>query len=71
MRGIDIIQVPTSLLSSSQTHSIGGKTGINIGNFKNIIGSFYQPKLTYINVNSLKSLSEEEFISGMSRGYKV
>lgn len=69
MRGIDIIQVPTSLLAQVDS-SIGGKTGINLGNFKNIMGSFYQPKLTYINVNSLKSLSEEEFISGMAEVIK-
>ena len=48
MRGIDFVQVQTTLLAQVDS-SIGGKTGINIGNFKNIIGTFYQPKLTYIN----------------------
>lgn len=69
MRGIDVIQVPTTLLAQVDS-SIGGKTGINIGNFKNIIGSFYQPKFTYINVDALKTLPEYEFKSGMSEVIK-
>ena len=69
MRGIDVIQVPTSLLAQVDS-SIGGKTGINIGNFKNIIGTFYQPKFTYINVDVLKTLPEDEFRSGMSEVIK-
>ena len=69
MRGIDVIQVPTSLLAQVDS-SVGGKCGINLGNFKNIIGSFYQPKLTYINVKALKTLPEEEFISGMAEVIK-
>ncbi|MBC5995913.1 3-dehydroquinate synthase [Romboutsia ilealis] len=69
MRGIDVIQVPTTLLAQVDS-SIGGKTGINIGNFKNIIGSFYQPKFTYINVDALKTLPENEFKSGMSEVIK-
>ena len=52
MRGIDVCQIPTSLLAQVDS-SVGGKTGLNIGNFKNIIGTFYQPKFTYININSL------------------
>ena len=69
MRGIDVIQVPTSLLAQVDS-SIGGKTGINLGKFKNIIGSFYQPKFTYINVNSLRTLPQDEFISGMAEVIK-
>lgn len=69
MRGIDVIQVPTSLLAQVDS-SIGGKTGINLGNFKNIIGTFYQPKFTYINVDALKTLEEDEFISGMAEVIK-
>lgn len=69
MRGIDVIQVPTSLLAQVDS-SIGGKCGINLGNLKNIIGSFYQPKFTYINVRALKTLQEEEFISGMAEVIK-
>ncbi len=65
MRGIDVFQVPTSLLSQVDS-SVGGKTGINIDNFKNIIGTFYQPKFTYINIDALKTLPYNEFISGMA-----
>ncbi|MEG0855459.1 MAG: 3-dehydroquinate synthase [Terrisporobacter sp.] len=69
MRGIDIAQIPTSLLSQVDS-SIGGKTGINLGNSKNIIGAFHQPKITYINVESLKTLPEDEYISGMGEVIK-
>ncbi|WP_025162714.1 3-dehydroquinate synthase [Paraclostridium bifermentans] len=69
MRGIDLIQVPTTLLAQVDS-SVGGKTGINIGNIKNIIGAFYQPKFTYINVNALKTLNGSEFLSGMAEALK-
>lgn len=69
MRGIDVVQIPTTLLSQVDS-SIGGKTGINLGNSKNIIGAFHQPKITYINVESLKTLPEEEYLSGMGEVIK-
>ena len=69
MRGIDVVQVPTSLLAQVDS-SIGGKTGINLGNSKNIIGAFHQPKITYMNVEALKTLPEEEYISGMGEVIK-
>lgn len=69
MRGIDVLQVPTSLLAQVDS-SVGGKCGINLGNIKNIIGSFYQPQLSYINVKALKTLPKEEFISGMGEVIK-
>ncbi len=69
MRGIDVVQIPTTLLSQVDS-SIGGKTGINLGNSKNIIGAFHQPKITYINVEALKTLPEEEYISGMGEVIK-
>ena len=69
MRGIDVCQIPTSLLSQVDS-SVGGKTGINIGNLKNIIGTFYQPKFTYINIDALKTLPHNEFISGMAEVIK-
>lgn len=69
MRGVDVVQVPTTLLAQVDS-SIGGKTGISIGNFKNIVGTFYQPKLVYINVGALESLAIEEFETGMSEVIK-
>ena len=69
MRGIDVIQVPTTLLSQVDS-SIGGKTGINLGNYKNIIGSFHQPKLTYINTQALQTLPDNEFKSAISEVIK-
>lgn len=69
MRGIKFIQVPTTLLSQSDS-SVGGKTGIDFASNKNILGAFYQPRLVYINVSVLKTLPEEEFISGMGEVVK-
>lgn len=69
MRGIDFIQVPTTLLAQVDS-SVGGKTAINIGNIKNIIGTFYQPRKTYINVNSLLTLSQQQYLSGIGEVIK-
>ena len=69
MRGIDFIQIPTTLLSQSDS-SVGGKTGIDFADSKNILGAFHQPKLVYINVNTLKTLPEEQFVSGMGEVIK-
>lgn len=55
LRGIDFIQVPTSLLSEVDS-SIGGKTGVDFMQYKNMVGAFYQPKLVYMNLNVLKTL---------------
>ena len=69
MRGIKFIQIPTTLLSQSDS-SVGGKTGIDFMDSKNILGAFHQPKLVYINVNTLKTLPEIQFISGMGEVIK-
>lgn len=69
MRGIDFVQIPTTLLSQSDS-SVGGKTGIDFAQSKNILGAFHQPKLVYMNVNTLKSLPKKEFISGMGEVIK-
>lgn len=69
MRGIDFVQIPTTLLSQCDS-SVGGKTGIDFGMAKNILGSFYQPKMVYINVSTLKTLPKREFISGMGEVIK-
>lgn len=69
MRGIDFIQIPTTLLSQSDS-SVGGKTGIDFAGSKNILGAFYQPKLVYTNVSVLKTLPQEQFVSGMGEVIK-
>ncbi len=68
-RGIQYVQVPTTLLSTVDS-SVGGKTGINFGKTKNIIGSFYQPNLVLIDVNFLKTLEEDELLSGIGEVVK-
>ena len=64
MRGIDYIQVPTTLLSMVDS-SVGGKTAIDTKNTKNIIGAFYQPKRVFININFLNTLDRRQFFSGI------
>ena len=64
MRGIDFIQVPTTLLSQVDS-SVGGKTGVNMPQGKNTIGSFYQPKAVIIDTKTLNTLSSRELISGI------
>lgn len=64
MRGIDYIQVPTTLLAMVDS-SVGGKTAIDLNGVKNIVGSFYQPKAVFININFLKTLDNKQFKSGL------
>ena len=64
LRGISFIQIPTTLLSQVDS-SIGGKTGVDFDSYKNMVGAFHMPKLVYTNVSTLKTLSEEQFSSGM------
>tara|TARA_B100000686_G_scaffold240186_1_gene248664 strand:- start:15245 stop:16345 length:1101 start_codon:yes stop_codon:yes gene_type:complete len=63
MRGIDYVQIPTTLLSQVDS-SVGGKTAINSKYGKNLIGSFYQPKLVIIDTKTLTSLPNNQMISG-------
>jgi 3-dehydroquinate synthase len=64
LRGISFIQVPTTLLSQVDS-SIGGKTGVDFDAYKNMVGAFYMPKLVYTNLAALKTLTDEQFSSGM------
>ncbi|WP_150464333.1 3-dehydroquinate synthase [Francisella sp. XLW-1] len=68
-RGVDFIQIPTTLLSQVDS-SVGGKTAINHSLGKNMIGAFYQPKLVYTSVQFYQTLPQREYISGMAEVVK-
>ena len=68
-RGINFINIPTTLLSQVDS-SIGGKTGVNTKEGKNLIGSFYQPKLVISDTEFLKSLPQREIICGYGEIFK-
>ncbi len=65
LRGIDFIQIPTTLLAQADS-SIGGKTGVDFDGYKNMVGAFYMPKLVYMNVSVLKTLEERQYFSGFA-----
>ena len=69
LRGIDFIQIPTTLLAQVDS-SVGGKTAINIKQGKNLIGSFYNPSLVLISSCFLETLSDKEFKSGLGEVIK-
>lgn len=69
-RGIDFVQIPTTLLSQVDA-SVGGKTGINNKYGKNLIGAFYQPKAVYIDAHFLKTLPKREFAAGVAEIVKM
>ena len=64
MRGIDYIQVPTTLLAMVDS-SVGGKTAIDLDNYKNLVGTFYQPSRVFININFLETLNRRQYNSGL------
>jgi len=64
-RGIDFVQVPTTLLSQVDA-SVGGKTGIDMDQVKNVIGTFTQPKAVFIEPEFLKTLSGRQIVSGFA-----
>ena len=69
LRGINYIQVPTTLLSQVDS-SVGGKTGINSKIGKNLIGSFHQPQAVLVDINILKTLPNREFRAGFAEVVK-
>lgn len=70
LRGIDFIQVPTTLLSQVDS-SVGGKTGVDFQQYKNMVGAFHQPRLVYMNMETLKTLPANEFACGMGEVLKT
>ena len=69
LRGIAFIQLPTTLLSQVDS-SIGGKTGVDFQQYKNMVGAFHQPALVYMNLNTLKTLDDRQLCAGMSEVIK-
>jgi len=69
MRGIPFVQVPTTLLAMVDS-SVGGKTGVNHPMGKNMIGAFHQPQKVLMDLEVLKTLPKEEFLSGMAEVIK-
>jgi len=65
MRGIDFVQIPTTLLAQVDS-SVGGKTGVNHPLGKNMIGTFWQPRLVWIDIDTLLSLPRREFVAGVA-----
>ncbi|MEI7542800.1 MAG: 3-dehydroquinate synthase [bacterium] len=69
MRGIEVVQIPTSLLAMVDS-SIGGKTAVDLKAGKNLAGAFHQPLLVLIDLNTLQTLPNEEYINGMAEVIK-
>ena len=69
-RGIDFIQIPTTLLAQVDA-SVGGKTGINNRFGKNLVGAFHQPKAVYIDTYWLSTLPKREFSAGVAEIIKM
>ena len=69
MRGVDFIQVPTTLLAQVDS-SVGGKTGVNHPQGKNLIGAFYQPRIVLIDTDTLETLPDRELKAGLAEVIK-
>ncbi len=69
LRGIDFIQIPTTLLACVDS-SVGGKTAINTDFGKNLVGAFFQPKAVFCNLNFLKTLDDRQFKTGLAEVVK-
>ncbi|MGB9029454.1 MAG: 3-dehydroquinate synthase [Acidobacteriaceae bacterium] len=70
MRGIDYVQVPTTLLAQVDS-SVGGKTGVNLASGKNLIGSFHHPRAVFADIEVLQTLPERELRAGLFESIKA
>ena len=69
LRGVDFVQIPTTLLAQADS-SIGGKTGVDFDGYKNMVGAFKMPRLVYMNLAVLSTLEERQFFSGFAEVMK-
>lgn len=69
LRGIDFVQVPTTLLAQADS-SIGGKTGVDFDGYKNMVGAFKMPRLVYMNLGALATLEDRQFFAGFAEVMK-
>ena len=70
MRGIDFVNCPTTVLSQVDS-SIGGKTAVDLGDTKNIVGAFWQPKLVIVDPDTLATLPRRHYINGLAEAVKA
>ena len=69
MRGVDVIQIPTTVLAQVDA-AIGGKTGVNLQSGKNLLGTFHQPRVVLIDPNVLTTLPSREYRAGLYEALK-
>ncbi|MGL5260132.1 MAG: 3-dehydroquinate synthase [Lachnospiraceae bacterium] len=69
LRGVSFIQIPTSLLAQVDS-SIGGKTGVDFNQYKNMVGAFKMPSLVYINISTLQTLDDKQYYNGFAEVMK-
>ena len=69
LRGIDYVQIPTTLLAQTDS-GIGGKTGVDFDGYKNMVGAFKMPRLVYMNLAVLKTLDDRQFFAGFAEVMK-
>ncbi len=69
LRGIDFVQVPTTLLAQTDS-SIGGKTGVDFDGYKNMVGAFKMPRLVYMNITALQTLDDRQYFAGFAEVMK-
>lgn len=70
MRGVDFYNIPTTLLAQVDS-SVGGKTAVNFGGVKNIVGAFYQPKKVLIDPDTLTTLERRQLMAGLAEAIKM
>lgn len=69
LRGIDFVQLPSTLLAQADS-SIGGKTGVDFDGYKNMVGAFKMPRLVYMNLAMLQTLEDRQYFSGFAEVMK-